>query len=205
VIRRVSEHPARSTVGSEELLAGASRDAVVATFAAYGLALTQTARATAKPHSIASFAQDTGIEPPTLGAMVSFAGPHVRGDLLLASTVDVVALTRPGNGKRFTKLQAAAKLVMMRDWMGELANQALGRIKSALMGRSFTFDTRAPIPLSAEAMALVTPKSPDTRPVFFRGGGGNVGFWLDVLHDGELDADTDGGSGSIKEGKLVLF
>ncbi|HEY4016424.1 MAG TPA: hypothetical protein VGM06_23980 [Polyangiaceae bacterium] len=184
-----------------------SCDAVVATFAAYGLALTQTARATAKPRSIAAFAQDTGIEPPTLGAMVSFAGPRVRGDLLLASSMDVVTQTRPGSGKRFSKLQTAAKLVMMRDWMGELANQALGRVKSALLGLNLAFETRSPIPLSAEAMTLVTPKSPDTRPVFFRGGGGDVGFWLDVLHDGEIDTDvgTGGGSGNIKEGKLVLF
>jgi hypothetical protein len=185
-----------------------SCDAVVATFAAYGLTLTQAARATAKPSSIAAFAQDTGIEPPTLGAMVSFAGPRVRGDLLLASSVDIVTQTRPGSAKRFTKLQSSAKLVMMRDWMGELANQALGRIKSAWMGLNLAFDTRAPIPLSAEAMSLVTPKSPDTRPVFFRGGGGNVGFWLDVLHDGEIDSSAGGGdanANNVKEGKLVLF
>jgi hypothetical protein len=193
--------------GPTDVLLGVSCDAVVATFAAYELTLTAAARATTKPLSIAAFAQETGLEAPTLGAMVSFAGPHVRGDLLLASSIDVVMQTRPSSGKRFAKLQAAGKVVMMRDWMGELANQALGRMKSALTGRNLAFDTRSPIPLSAEALTLVTPKSPDTRPVFFRGGGGHVGFWLDVLHDGEIDTDTGGGAGAgnVKEGKLVLF
>jgi hypothetical protein len=211
MIRRVSEHPGRGPRGTAETLVAIASDAVASTFAAYGLTLTQAARAGTPPpmasRSLVGLAKVQGLELPTLGAMVSFLGPKVRGDLLIASTFDVVVQTRPGTGRRFTTLKSAAKLIMMRDWTGELANQALGRVKAGLVALGVSFETRAPVPLSAEAMALVTPKAPDTRPVFLRGGGGCVGFWFDVLYDGELDTGGGGGTipGGSREGNVLLF
>ena len=204
VIRRASQRPERAKGGTADTLLGMATDAVISTFAAYGLALTQAVRTGPAPRALAALAKEQGTIAPTLGAIVSFAGSKVRGDLLLASTLDVLEQTRPGTGKHFSALRSAAKLVMMRDWMGELANQALGRVKAGLPSADFSFETRPPVPLSAEAMASVTPRSPDTRPTLFRGEGGTVGFWFDVLYDGELDTGN-GAPGGSKEGNLLLF
>lgn len=207
MISRHSGHPSNGPGGSAEVLTAFSSDAVIATFAAYGVNLTLSTvnkRGGPRTRSLALLAREGGVEPPTLGAIVTFEGPRIRGDLLLASTFDLVAATRPGSTARFSALRDATKMVMMRDWIGELANQALGRLKSGLLGLNLSFETRAPKPLSAEAIAVITPRSPDAAPILLRAGGGGVGFWLDVQCDDDLGPGARASS-PPSEGKVLLF
>jgi hypothetical protein len=182
-----------------------SIEAVVSIFSAYGLSLEVAMRAQPGATSIVALGMEAGVGAFGLGAQVTFAGRDVRGALLLASNADVIAPTRPCAPKRFAALPPAARLIMTQDWMGELANQVLGRVKANLAGFGVSFDTHAPVPLSSDALARVVPKSADTRPILFRSATADktVGFWFDFLHSGKLVTGAPAPSGSAN--RVILF
>jgi hypothetical protein len=178
-------------------------EAVVSIFAEYGLSLEVAVRAKPGAPSIVALGVEAGVGAFGLGALVHFAGRDVRGALLLASSADVIAPTRPCAPKRFAALPPAARLIMTQDWMGELANQVLGRLKANLAGFGVSFDTHAPVPLSADALARVAPKSAETRPVLFRSANGAVGFWFDFLCSGKFVTGAPPPNGSAN--RVILF
>jgi CheY-specific phosphatase CheX len=177
--------------------------AVSAVFASYGLRLTDAQRAAPGAQGIMAFIKQAGFEPPTVGATINFFGPQIHGELLLASTFDLIARTRPAVGQGALVPESGASQMAVRDWMGELANQVLGQFKNQLRGHSLSFETRTPVPLSGQALAMAVPKSAATRPVLFRAGGGALSFWFDVFCNAELDLNIAVGEESKED--LVLF
>src|SRR5687768_4791165 len=70
-------------------------------------------------------------EEPMLCGVMGFVGDSVRGSCLLSAAVHAVEAAAP---------QGAAA----RDWVGELANQLVGRLKAKLMQRSATIALSTP-------------------------------------------------------------
>jgi CheY-specific phosphatase CheX len=144
--------------------------------------------------------QAYGVElRPTLGwvesdevmfsGVMGFVGASVRGTCLLAAPQGTVEA-------------AAPKGAAARDWVGELANQLVGRLKAKLMARGATIALSTPVVLRGVKLSPL-PRT-DVAPVVFESTAGRVLVWLEV----EIENDFQlGEERALKasEGELLVF
>ena len=136
---------------------------------------------------------------PTLGwaesdevmfsGVMGFVGESVRGTCLLAAPQGTVE-------------DAAPKGASARDWVGELANQLVGRLKAKLMARGATIALSTPVVLRGVRLSPL-PRT-DVAPVVFESTAGKVLVWLEV----EIENDFQlGEERALKasEGELLVF
>jgi len=187
-----------------DVLAGVMKRAVASVFGAYGLPLQEVPRTGPPVASLVALAKEAGLDPPAVGATISFQGPKLRGELLVASTLEMTMKTRPTAQRKSVAPGSAAGQIMIRDWIGELANQILGHFKMQSTRTGLSFETGAPMPLSGHAMALATPKGTNTSMAGFRASGGSVFCWFDINCAPGIDV-RPAAALSNKEGELILL
>ena len=124
--------------------------------------------------------------------IVGFTGDQMRGTLLLATSGEPLGRTLPSTD------------ASLREWIAELSNQLLGRIKNKLVAHGVTLHMSTPAVLRGQHIAPVssTPLVPHT----FSSGGGVVCVWFDVEVPAGVDltqvTDT---SNVMSEGSGFLF
>jgi hypothetical protein len=187
-----------------DVLAGMMKRAVAAVFGAYGLPLQEVPRTGPAVTSLIALAREAGLTPPAVGATISFNGPNLRGELLVASTLEITVKTRPAAERKSVAPSSAAGQIMIRDWIGELVNQILGHFKTQSTRTGLSFETGMPMPLSGHAMALATPKGPSNCMAAFRASGGSVFCWFDIQCAPGLDV-RPASMIPNKEGELILL
>jgi hypothetical protein len=123
-------------------------------------------------------------------AIIGFTGNDMRGSLLLACSREPLTL-------------AGENVHGIRDWLAELANQMLGRIKNRLLSLGTVIYASTPIILRGEHLA---PLDDQPRPQLFHANGGvlSVLFEAAMLSDLTLAATPDV-SASVREGETLLF
>ena len=124
-----------------------------------------------------------------LSGVMGFVGESVRGTCLLAATQATIEAAAPRG--------AAA-----RDWVGELANQLVGRLKAKLMARGATIALSTPVVLRGVKLSPL-PRT-DVAPVVFSSDAGRVLVWLEV----EIKNDFQLGEPrplAASEGELLVF
>jgi hypothetical protein len=129
-------------------------------------------------------------ERPLLSGVIGFVGSRVRGTCLLAGTEAPIAASCPPGGR-------------LRDWVGELTNQLMGRMKSKLVARDLSVELSTPIVLSGVKIQPL-PKA-KLEPTVLCGEHGEVLVWLEIeTAPGFVLADErEGLSGS--EGDVLIF
>jgi CheY-specific phosphatase CheX len=152
-------------------------------------------------------AYDVSIEPAdldayrknpdlTLVSVIGFAGREVSGTLVLGTTAEPLEISKP---------DAASP----RDWIAELANQLLGRIKNKVLRCGIEFYAMPPAVVSGSHLAPVTSSSSssDFRPWVFSTPGGIVCLWIELTTvGGELHPDSQLIESEIPgEGDVLLF
>jgi len=133
-------------------------------------------------------------EELTLCGVMGFGGQQLRGALVLATGRGPLALTNPGN------------LGSPRDWVCELANQLMGRVKNRLLGRGVQIHLATPAGLSGENLNPTPGKL--RAPQVFGTENGYVCVWIDCeLADGfQLpEAPASSAEAAIPEGETLLF
>ena len=121
--------------------------------------------------------------------VMGFVGDRVRGTCLLAAPQGTVQA-------------AAPKDAGARDWVGELSNQLVGRLKAKLMARGATIALSTPVVLRGVKLSPL-PRT-DVAPVVFESTAGKVLVWLEV----EIEDDFQlGEERALKasEGELLVF
>jgi CheY-specific phosphatase CheX len=121
--------------------------------------------------------------------VMGFVGDSVRGTCLLAAPQATVEAAAPRD--------AGA-----RDWVGELSNQLVGRLKAKLMARGATIALSTPVVLRGVRLSPL-PRT-DVQPVVFTSSAGKVLVWLEV----EIEAGFQlGEERALKasEGELLVF
>lgn len=121
--------------------------------------------------------------------VMGFVGESVRGTCLLAAPQGTVEAAAPK--------QAGA-----RDWVGELANQLVGRLKVKLMARGATIALSTPVVLRGVKLSPL-PRT-DVEPVVFDSAAGKVLVWVEV----EIEDDFKLGEEralTASEGELLVF
>jgi len=137
---------------------------------------------------------DQAVRPPisfvTCG-VIGFSGPVVRGALVVALTGGLAEKTNPmgvaGNP---------------RDWVGELANQLLGRIKLALLDHGVEIYLNLPAVLKGEHLAPIPRR--EVQPLVFASTEGVIGVWLEIEErEGARGAPPSGDR--AKSGEAIFF
>lgn len=152
-------------------------------FAAYGVTLQET-----------EWVGETGDSAEfTYMGLIGFSGGSIRGTLLLAPSTLSVAET-PWRTRE-----------ELRDWVGELANQLLGRIKNKLLRYGIEIYLTIPITIRGKHLAPVSRM--ELRPYSFDAGPGCVAVWMDieVADEFELTLQESTSEDRIVEGDAILF
>lgn len=127
-------------------------------------------------------------------SVMGFAGKQMRGALVLASSREPLQATNAGDD------------AVQRDWVCELSNQLMGRIKNRLLPLGAEVHLATPAGLSGKNLSL----APDTlrSPQVFTAAGGHVCVWIDCeyLEGFELSMTPSGNmEAAIAEGEALLF
>jgi hypothetical protein len=111
---------------------------------------------------------------------------------------DEVMLAAP----QATVQSAAPKDAGARDWVGELANQLVGRLKAKLMARGATIALSTPVVLRGVKLSPL-PRT-DVEPVVFDSPSGKVLVWLEVEIEDEFKLGEERAL-KASEGELLVF
>jgi CheY-specific phosphatase CheX len=137
---------------TKALLESLAGDACRGLFAHYGVMLDRTLQ------------PGSEVAPVHLSGIVGFSGPGIRGTCILAASEEPITRTNPVQGSG-------------RDWIAELANQLVGRIKNQLLSRGAEVYVTTPVVLRGEHLApLPTFALP---PLSFGTDRGNVFVWVE--------------------------
>lgn len=103
-----------------------------------------------------------GAEPRPLSrcGVIGFSGNDLRGSVMLGCTEDL--------------LRAADT----QDWLGELTNQLMGRIKNRLLQHDIAIFSSLPVVLGGDQ---ITPLDVQSAGHLFSACGGIVSLWFDAL------------------------
>ena len=124
--------------------------------------------------------------------VMGFGGKWMRGALVLATTREPLEHTNP-NGSQ-------------RDWVCELANQLMGRVKNRLVARGVEIHLATPAGLSGENLSPAPGKL--RAPQVFAAANGFVCVWIDCEFMDGFDlpaAPLPEAEPAIAEGEAVVF
>lgn len=135
---------------------------------------------------------DTSELPLLFCGVIGFSGDQMRGSMLLATSKEPLGRTSPAND------------ASLREWLAELANQLLGRIKNRMFTHGVHLHLSTPIVLRGEHISPVSRA--ELVPFAFACEGGVVCVWFDA----EISAGFDlthsvEDEGMAAEGTSMLF
>ena len=133
---------------------------------------------------------------PDITAIIGFAGTGIAGSLALCTSHDCLSeLAKLGNTK------------MTEDWLGELSNQLLGRVKRRLSPHGASFGLSTPVVISGDRLRLSA--SAQVKPPISTCVASSLGraeVWLEIeFRDGFTLTDQPEEDGSLIEGEALLF
>ena len=166
---------------NQEVIKTLTVDACIALFNDYSLPL-QLAEPTAEPLEVELL----------YCSVIGFSSAQMRGSLLLATTREPLGLTSPVKGNP------------LYEWIAELSNQLLGRIKRQLTDRGVELAISTPIVLRGERLHPMP--SGDAAPLTFVCEGGSIRVWMDAVLVPGLDlSQVQASEPGMGEGDALLF
>jgi CheY-specific phosphatase CheX len=173
-----------------EVLGTIIREVTPQLFQAYGTRLT--------PESDGGPPSDA--EHPELAGVLGFVGERLHGTITLATSRDVmrgVIETIPG-------------VESVEDWLAELTNQLLGRVKGRLLHCGAPVMSSTPVVVAGNELEVKMGRhTVNCRHRFkaeFRAEKGTVQVWLGVeVENGFVLDERSGGDRGATEGDLLLF
>lgn len=159
---------------------------------------------------VASFYETAGLKATMVGAeptkvrrvelsraaSIGFVSDCVRGTLLIAPEGDLVRQSHPLAASGDVSADAE------RDWLGETANQLLGRLRNQLVAHHV--DLLSDTPLFVSGTVRLGGIRRATSVLDFEVDGRPLRMWWDVQVDPELEL-KQGGEAAREEGELQLF
>jgi hypothetical protein len=135
--------------------------------------------------------------------VIDFSSDALSGKLVLASSFDFFASSRPASAPRvLLRPESAADWLLVRDWSMELANQLLGRIKNRLCSMGVFVNARPPKAVSGHSL-LVTLRERKGASLAFGGHDHEVLIWFEATSNDSLRRGP--GVEPIGEGQIVNF
>lgn len=145
-------------------------------------------------------ATPAGASECTVAGVIGFVGSGVRGSVVLATVSDVGVATRP---------VAAKSVSEANDWVGELANQLLGRLKNHyFLAHGVDIQMSAPVTVSGRDLSCVFGgRGGDAdRPLHFSSKPGPITIWSELrLDEGFVLGPKVEQAVCAEEGGMELF
>lgn len=126
--------------------------------------------------------------------IIGFTGEAMRGTLLLIPS-DAVA----------TAAGAPANPAGQRDWIGELANQLLGRLKTRLLRHGIEVTITTPLVVHGRYIAPVPTSDSVPFPLAYHSPHGIIHVWIDADLAPGLELVEEHGKSLLSEGELMMF
>jgi CheY-specific phosphatase CheX len=124
--------------------------------------------------------------------VVGFTGEQIRGTLLLATSSEPLGRTSPMRDSS------------LREWIAELSNQLLGRVKNKLLAHGVTLHLSTPVVLRGQHIAPLSRA--ELVPYAFACDGGYVCVWFDAEVIPGIDlTQMVSTEGLITEGETTFF
>ena len=141
--------------------------------------------------------------PPEMefAAVLGFSSDAIQGALGLLAHRDLVAATyRSATGQEGSRRQ-------LDDWLGELANQLLGRIKGTLLRYDVAIQLATPMVLRGVRLEVGGSNEDGVYKVEFTCCTGGLCAWIDAQHEGDLvlSLREEDGEVSASEGDGMFF
>jgi CheY-specific phosphatase CheX len=137
-------------------------------------------------------------------AIIGFAGEQLRGSLVLSANPGLLEGSCPA---RTVGRADATHLEILQDWVGELANQLLGRLKSRLLAHGVAIELGTPTTVSGlELRVRSCGGAHPATPLWLHSGDDWLVVRLDAIAapDTHLSASPDP-STAAAEGEILLF
>jgi CheY-specific phosphatase CheX len=137
----------------------------------------------------------------TFAATIGFTNPRFRGMLVLTTDRHMVTRSRP------TELQANTPSEKeLDDWVGELVNQLIGRIKNQLIRHHIDMELSIPSVVRGRWLRRALPDASISRQMIFVHDIGSVYICFDAMvpEELELEEGADASEG-VTEGEVTLF
>ena len=148
---------------------------------------------------------DAALEKDPVAGEIAFTGQTFSGSLLLVSTFQFVAASIPRELQTGSLTSSSAgDWLRVRDWVKELCNQLVGRIKNAGGPYGFSFGSRLPIALTGDAILGAVKGYPGPPYRFNFNGAQTVLVFMktSVPLEGEATMQE---STFAREGDVILF
>jgi hypothetical protein len=128
-----------------------------------------------------------------LCGVIGFTSKHLRGALVLACTREPLERTNPGINPSH------------RDWICELANQLLGRVKNQMLDRNVEIYQSTPVALRGDHLAPVFQQRLVAE--LFTAEGGVICVWMDCEFDEgfAIPEASVCDAAPLSEGEMSLF
>jgi hypothetical protein len=153
--------------------------ACVELFAAYGVTLS--------PAVTSSWGQT---DEPLVSAVMGFVSPQVRGTCLLVCERGPIETSCPKGGR-------------VRDWIGELCNQLVGRLKVKLLGHDIEIGLTTPVVLQGVRLQPL-PKAA-LEPAVFGSAQGTVLVWIEAETAAGFSLPPARNPDAAESGDLMFF
>ncbi|MCP4680395.1 MAG: chemotaxis protein CheX [Deltaproteobacteria bacterium] len=145
--------------------------------------------------SLESSATASTVKAVSRGGVIGFSGEQIRGSLCLQLDEDVISrIGLPGHDRN--------------DWIAELSNQLLGRIKNKLLKMQIVLGLGIPVAVAGEGLEMAFG-SHKARTFKFVNDSGNEQMivHLDCEFDGEITVNLEENTGEepLEEGKSLIF
>jgi len=137
----------------------------------------------------------------TLAASIGFAGESIRGMLVLTADRPLVSASLPPEVQSRVPTDAS-----LCDWIGELANQLLGRIKNRLLRYGVDFEMSIPSVVQGRNLKRALPDGSLSRKMAFTHASGTVSLCFEARAENlaKMLAETPALE-SLTEGEVMLF
>ncbi len=147
-------------------------------FAAYGVSLSPSA------------AEFIDSEDVLLSGVIGFVGPELRGTCLLVSNRSPIELSSPQKDRA-------------RDWVGELTNQLVGRLKRKFLGYGLEVVLTTPVVLSGLHLRPIPRRELGHR--VFSTESGSIMVWVEVETEPGFEFGPAMSEQSNAEGDVLMF
>ncbi len=136
-----------------------------------------------------------------LVALIGFSGDHIHGTLAFAATSSLISASNV--------LSANPSEAECRDWIGELSNQLLGRVKNRLVAHGPVLSMGTPMVVSGREMQPMYGKHDLASQNRFSTSIGLGEVWIQVTMAPEFHLDeepaVDAADTCEEEGSLLFF
>ncbi|MFZ5896911.1 MAG: chemotaxis protein CheX [Myxococcota bacterium] len=130
------------------------------------------------------------LDETVLSGVMGFVGTRLRGTCLLTSTAGPLEASCPTGNRA-------------RDWIGELTNQLVGRLKTKLIARGVEVFMTTPIVLTGARIRPV-PRGM-LQPTVFSSSKGGVMVWVEAESGRDLTLSSEAPAQDTGEGDILIF